>query len=43
MTNIPNDFDEESNELFDIEYMNALFDVGYDVINKGDPWITKMD
>ncbi len=35
---IPGDFDAESKELFDPEYMSRLFDVGYESAKDGDPW-----
>jgi hypothetical protein len=35
---IPKDFDIESNELFDPEYMAALFDLGYQQARNGYEW-----
>ncbi|NCF80176.1 MAG: patatin [Proteobacteria bacterium] len=35
---IPASFDAESKELFDPEYMNALYQLGYDLASKGYPW-----
>lgn len=43
MTAIPKGFDHESEELFDLKYMNALVDEGYEAITTGDPWIKKLD
>ena len=33
------DFDEESKEPFDKEYMGKLFDFGYQLAKKGYPWL----
>ncbi len=35
---IPGDFELESNELFDPEYMSALFDLGYEQARNGYNW-----
>jgi predicted patatin/cPLA2 family phospholipase len=35
---IPDDFDAKSNELFDPEYMQALFDFGYEQARNGYDW-----
>jgi hypothetical protein len=35
---IPKDFDVESNELFDPEYMSELFDLGYQQARDGYKW-----
>jgi len=43
LTAIPPDFNVESKELFDPDYMNALIDAGYDAMVNGDPWIKKLD
>jgi hypothetical protein len=36
---IPKDFDEESKEPFDKEYMGKLFDFGYQLAKNGYPWL----
>jgi len=43
LTCIPDSFDEHPDDLFDSDYMNALFDVGYEAILHGDPWVKKLD
>ncbi|MFQ5757334.1 MAG: patatin-like phospholipase family protein [Acidiferrobacterales bacterium] len=35
---IPDEFDEESKEMFDREYMGKLFDLGYRMAKAGYPW-----
>jgi hypothetical protein len=35
---IPGSFNAVSNEMFDREYMNALYQLGYDMASKGYPW-----
>jgi hypothetical protein len=35
---IPTTFDAPHTEVFDTEYMRALFKVGYEQASKGDPW-----
>jgi hypothetical protein len=35
---IPSDFNEKPKELFDPEYMSKLFDLGYQMGQKGYPW-----
>lgn len=35
---IPDDFEVESNEVFDPEYMKALYGRGYDLARNGYPW-----
>ena len=35
---IPDDFDLESDELFDPAYMKALYDLGYEMAEAGFPW-----
>jgi len=35
---IPSDFDEKPKEEFDPEYMGKLFDLGYQMAQKGYPW-----
>ena len=35
---IPGSFDAVSNEMFDPEYMNALYQLGYELASKGYPW-----
>jgi predicted patatin/cPLA2 family phospholipase len=35
---IPDDFDEESKESFDIQYMNKLFELGYTLSRNGYKW-----
>jgi len=35
---IPSDFDEKPKEEFDSEYMGKLFDLGYQMAQKGYPW-----
>ena len=35
---IPTDFNEKPKELFDPEYMSKLFDLGYQIAQKGYPW-----
>ena len=36
---IPDDFDEPSKEVFDMEYMGKLFDYGYRLAREGYPWL----
>jgi len=43
LTFIPQDFKEKPTEPFDKKYMKNLFDVGYESMTKGEPWMTKMD
>ena len=40
---IPETFTHESNEAFDKEQMQALYQFAYDSITKGDPWIKNLD
>jgi hypothetical protein len=35
---IPDSFYLESTEVFDPVYMNALFDLGYELAREGNPW-----
>ena len=35
---IPDDFDHEKQEVFDSEYMNKLFELGYNLARQGYPW-----
>ena len=35
---IPDDFNAQMNEIFDPEYMQALFDLGYEKAKDGYPW-----
>ena len=35
---IPSDFEEKPKEEFDLEYMNKLFDLGYQMVRSGYPW-----
>ena len=35
---IPADFDVEADEAFDPKYMQALFDLGYQLAKDGYPW-----
>lgn len=37
---IPEDFTVETKEAFDLEYMGALFDLGYELARSGEPWRT---
>ena len=41
VTWIPRDFDAESRELFDPEYMKALYSVGYEYGKAGDRWLDR--
>ena len=41
VTWIPRDFDAESKELFDPEYMKALYSVGYEYGRAGDRWLDR--
>ena len=34
----PDSFNAAPNETFDPEYMNALYQLGYDLATKGHPW-----
>jgi predicted acylesterase/phospholipase RssA len=38
LTYVPDDFDVESKEMFDPNYMNALYQVGYDLAKSGIKW-----
>jgi predicted patatin/cPLA2 family phospholipase len=40
---IPEAFDVESDEAFDRDYMQALYDLAYKRITEGDPWLRKLD
>lgn len=40
---VPDDFDVEASEPFDPTYMKALFELGYDLGRKGNPWTTVND
>lgn len=40
---IPDDFDVDSEEAFDREYMQSLYEFGYKSITEGDPWLRKLD
>lgn len=39
MSSIPEDFDHETKEAFDREYMRALFERGYERARNGYPWL----
>ena len=39
LADIPADFDEQSKEPFDKEYMGKLFDLGYRLAKDGYPWL----
>lgn len=39
MVYIPDDFDLESKELFDLAYMNKLYELGYKMGAGGVPWL----
>jgi hypothetical protein len=43
LAHIPADFDAESEEAFDTEYMQALYELAYKSITEGDPWLRKLD
>jgi hypothetical protein len=43
LTYIPKDFNVESKEAFDREYMQKLYNLAYESITQGDPWIRKLD
>ncbi len=36
---IPQDFDQEPSEMFDRDYMRALYDLGYELAADGYPWL----
>ncbi len=38
---VPDDFDVEPQEAFDLEYMRALYDIGYEMALDGYPWARK--
>jgi hypothetical protein len=38
LASIPDDFDHDSDELFDREYMQALFERGYALAQSPNPW-----
>lgn len=40
---IPETFNHASEEAFDREHMQALYQFAYDSITKGDPWIKQLD
>jgi hypothetical protein len=40
LAHVPDDFAMEPHEVFDPEYMRALFSLGYEAARKGYPWIT---
>ena len=39
---IPDDFDMEEKEMFDLVYINALFDLGYRIAKEGNPWLDAL-
>jgi len=41
LASIPISFSEREKEPFDLEYMSALFDVGYDLERRGYRWQKK--
>jgi hypothetical protein len=41
LASIPPSFAEREKEPFDLQYMNALFDVGYDLGRRGCSWQKK--
>jgi predicted acylesterase/phospholipase RssA len=41
LAQIPPSFDKKANEAFDVEYMQALYDVGYNMAKGGYPWQKK--
>jgi hypothetical protein len=41
LASIPSSFSEREKEPFDVQYMNALFDVGYDLGRRGYTWQKK--
>jgi hypothetical protein len=41
MAQIPPSFDKKANEAFDMEYMQALYDLGYNMAKSGYPWQKK--
>lgn len=43
MVNIPKGFNQQSDEPFDLEYMHTLYNLAYESITQGDPWIRKLD
>ena len=38
LAHVPQEFDVEPNELFDQEYMRALYQLAYDMTVDGHPW-----
>ena len=41
LAQIPLSFDKKANEPFDVQYMKALYDLGYDLAKNGYPWQKK--
>jgi hypothetical protein len=39
LASIPTDFDVKTDAPFDLKYMRALFDRGYEMGNRGFPWV----
>ncbi|OOY35779.1 patatin-like phospholipase family protein [Solemya velum gill symbiont] len=43
LTHVPQDFDVAPNELFDPDYMNALYQAGYDVATSDKAWQNSLE
>lgn len=43
LAHIPKDFNKPSEEPFDLEYMHDLYNLAYESITQGDPWIKNLD
>ena len=43
LAHVPQDFDMESEEMFDPAYMNALYEIGYKAAQNGVAWKTEID
>lgn len=43
VTAVPESFRHPEEELFDVKYMRALYEIGYDRMSDGDPWQVLVD
>lgn len=43
LAHIPDTFEQETKEMFDPVYMSKLFDLGYNLARKGNPWIDVLE
>ena len=43
MTNVPNEFNVHADDMFDQDYMRALYKVGYDIGKSKNAWHTTLE